>query len=76
MSDSESYYSDEYDEYSEPEKAQDESAKPVSKMEWILRVGALANGELIFEFYYETMNRLLTIYAYCRQLLFKQYRYL
>ncbi|KAL7513437.1 hypothetical protein ACHAXN_010740 [Cyclotella atomus] len=49
MADSESYYSDEYDEPSdgEPEKdgghEEDEPPKPAGVMEWILRGGALAN---------------------------------
>jgi hypothetical protein len=51
MADSESYYSDEYDEPSdgEPEKdgghEEDEPPKPAGVMEWILRGGALANSE-------------------------------
>jgi hypothetical protein len=51
MADSESYYSDEYDEPYDDEHEKDEGheenepPKPAGMFEWILRGGALANSE-------------------------------
>ena len=65
MSESESYYSDEYSYDEQDGKAQDqkeenkEPSKPAGMMEWILRGGALANGNL-----YSFMHLL-----YCQQYL-------
>lgn len=69
MSESESYYSDEYSYDEQDGKAQDqkeekEPSKPAGMMEWILRGGALANGNLHFLFVYFTVNNIaLTDYV-------------